>query len=57
VIYRDPLLAARVSVERNRPTESIVRETSDPWRSIEFRIVRLPNEPWSVDEPERRRVS
>jgi hypothetical protein len=49
VMYRDPLLAARVTAERNRPTESIVRETSDPWRSIEFRIVRLPDEPWSDD--------
>jgi hypothetical protein len=49
VIYRDPFLAARVSAERNRPSESIVRETSDPWRCIEFRVVRLPDEPWSDD--------
>jgi hypothetical protein len=51
---RDPFLTARVSAERNRPSESIVRETSDPWRSIEFRMVRLPEEPWTNGVGHRR---
>jgi hypothetical protein len=51
-IYRDALLAARVGAPRVTPATTVPR-TTDPWRSLEFRILRPPTEPWSHDRADQ----